>query len=187
MRLCAPCSRQWQTVRWARIGNVCPAYRRCRGFGCGNSRIASRPALYRAKTPRGFSRRRYLGAQAQGFAPTGDTSSAIHNSSVDFLKKAEFVYFARKKQKKEQGWAKQRGGYQLSGGRVFPTKHNSGLDGYALRKEQEEFFERRLAAGTDPDILRGQAMEAGASNVVRKDRVNRLEDAELEQSITGRD
>jgi hypothetical protein len=100
-----------------------------------------------------------LGAEAQGFNPTGRTNSAVHKSATDFLGKAEAVYFAKKKQK---GWALQPGGYQLSGGRVFPTKQNSGLDGYALRQEQEKFFERGLAEGKDPGRLRGQAAEAGS-------------------------
>jgi hypothetical protein len=101
-----------------------------------------------------------LGAEAQSFKPTGGTMSAVHKSAVDFLGQAEAVYFAKKK--KEQGWAKQPGGYQLSGGRVFPTKRNSGLDGYALRQEQEKFFERGLAEGKLPGQLRGQAAEAGS-------------------------
>jgi hypothetical protein len=100
-----------------------------------------------------------LGADAQGFTPAGDRNSLVHKSALDFLRKAEAIYFARKKQK---GWAVQQGGYQLSGGRVFPTKHNSGLDGYTLRQEQEKFFERGLAQGTPPDVLRGQAAEAGS-------------------------
>jgi len=37
-----------------------------------------------------------LGAEAQGFKPTGGTSSAVHKSAVDFLGKAERVYWARK-------------------------------------------------------------------------------------------
>jgi hypothetical protein len=53
----------------------------------------------------------------------------------------------------------------LSGGRVFPTKQNSGLDGYALRQEQEKFFERGLSEGKDPGVLRGQAAEAGSKRV----------------------
>jgi hypothetical protein len=103
-----------------------------------------------------------LGAEAQTFKPTGGTMSAVHKSAVDFLGQAAAVYFARKKKKKEQGWAVQPGGYQQSGGRVFPTKRNSGLGGYALRHEQEKFFERGLAEGKDPGYLRGQAAEAGS-------------------------
>jgi hypothetical protein len=38
-----------------------------------------------------------LGAEAQGFKPTGDRMSAVNSSAVDFLGKAEAVYFARKK------------------------------------------------------------------------------------------
>jgi hypothetical protein len=38
-----------------------------------------------------------LGAEAQGFKPTGGTMSAVHKSAVDFLGKAESVYWARKK------------------------------------------------------------------------------------------
>jgi hypothetical protein len=41
------------------------------------------------------------GADAQGFAPTGNTISAIQNSAADFLKSAEAVYFARKKKAAE--------------------------------------------------------------------------------------
>jgi hypothetical protein len=38
-----------------------------------------------------------LGAEAQGFKPTGGTMSAVHKSASDFLGKAESVYWARKK------------------------------------------------------------------------------------------
>jgi hypothetical protein len=100
-----------------------------------------------------------LGAQAQGFKPTGNVMSAVHRSMMDFLGKAEELYFARKK---ETGWATQPRGYQQSGGRVFPTKRNSGLDGYALRQEQEEFFTRGLSQGKLPGELRGQAAVAGS-------------------------
>jgi hypothetical protein len=103
-----------------------------------------------------------LGAQAQGFKPTGNIMSAVHKSTMDFLGKAEEVYFARKR---ETVWATQPGGYQQSGGRVFPTKKNSGLDGYALRQEQEGFFERGLAQGKTPEELRGQARVAGEGRV----------------------
>jgi hypothetical protein len=119
-----------------------------------------------------------LGAEAQGFKPAGGTMSAVHNSAVDFLAKAEAVYFARKKQ--SQGWATQKGGYQQSGGRVFPTKQNSGLDGYALRQEQEGFFKRGLAQGHDPEYLRGQASVAGEKRLTNPDR---LEDPELEAAL----
>ena len=40
-----------------------------------------------------------LGAEAQGFKPTGDRMSLVHKSAVDFLGQAEAVYFARKKAK----------------------------------------------------------------------------------------
>jgi hypothetical protein len=120
-----------------------------------------------------------LGAEAQGFKPTGDRMSKIHKSAMDFLGKAEEVYFAKKK--KEQGWATQPGGYQQSGGRVFPTKRNSGLDGYALRKEQEDFFTRGLAQGHDPGYLRGQARVAGEERTGGKP--DRLDDPELEAAL----
>ncbi len=120
-----------------------------------------------------------LGANAQSFAPTGDRLSLVHKSALDFLGKAEAVYFARKT--KEQGWAVQRGGYQLSGGRVFPTKRNSGLDGYALRKEQEDFFTRGLAQGQDPGYLRGQARVAGEGRTGSPP--DRLDDPELEAAL----
>ncbi|MEX0677908.1 MAG: hypothetical protein WD063_12580 [Pirellulales bacterium] len=119
-----------------------------------------------------------LGAEAQGFKPTGDRMSLVHKSAMDFLGKAEAVYFARKK--KEQGWAVQPRGYQQSGGRVFPTKRNSGLDGYALRKEQEDFFRRGLAQGHDPEYLRGQASVAGEGRTGHPDR---LDDPELEAAL----
>jgi hypothetical protein len=96
------------------------------------------------------------GAQAQGFLPTGTTSAEVHKSAVDFLGQAEAVYFARKRQASSS-----KGAYQNSGGRVFPTKKNSGLDGYALRQEQEKFFERGLSQGKTPEELRGQAHQAG--------------------------
>ncbi len=86
-----------------------------------------------------------LGAQAQDFKPTGDRMSAVHKSSVDFLGQAEAVYFARKKQKAGSLDASKPGAYRDSGGRVFPTEKNSGLKGEALRKEQEEFFERGIS------------------------------------------
>jgi 5-methylcytosine-specific restriction endonuclease McrA len=38
-----------------------------------------------------------LGAQAQGFKPTGDRMSLVHKSATDFLGNAEAVYFAKKK------------------------------------------------------------------------------------------
>jgi hypothetical protein len=38
-----------------------------------------------------------LGAEAQGFKPTGGTLSAVHKSATDFLGNAEAVYFAKKK------------------------------------------------------------------------------------------
>ena len=37
-----------------------------------------------------------LGAQAQRFAPTGGTMSAVHQSATDFMGKAESVYWAKK-------------------------------------------------------------------------------------------
>ena len=123
-----------------------------------------------------------LGAEAQGFKPTGGTMSAVHKSATDFLGKAEAVYFARKKE--AQGWATQPGGYQQSGGRVFPTKRNSGLDGYALRQEQEKFFERGLSEGKDPSYLRGQAAEAGSTRAGGNRRpADRLLDPEAEAAL----
>lgn len=122
-----------------------------------------------------------LGAEAQGFKPTGGAMSAVHKSATDFLGKAEAVYFARKK--KAQGWATQPGGYQQSGGRVFPTKRNSGLDGYALRQEQEKFFERGLWQGKSPEELRGQAKEAGLERIGRPGQPDRLEDPEVEAAL----
>jgi hypothetical protein len=122
-----------------------------------------------------------LGADTQGFSPTGDRLSLVHKSALDFLGKAEAVYFGKKK--KEQGWAKQPGGYQQSGGRVFPTKRNSGLDGYALRQEQEKFFERGLSQGKLPGELRGQAKEAGLERIGRSGQPDRLEDPEVEAAL----
>ena len=119
-----------------------------------------------------------LGAQAQGFKPTGNVMSAVHKLITDFLGKAEGVYFARKK---EKGWATQPGGYQQSGGRVFPTKQNSGLDGYALRQEQEEFFARGLSQGKLPGELRGQAATAGSKRANRPD--DHLIDPEVEAAL----
>jgi hypothetical protein len=52
-----------------------------------------------AEDARGIFETARLGAETQGFAPTGNTMSAVHNSAVDFLKKAEAVYFARKKKR----------------------------------------------------------------------------------------
>ncbi len=121
-----------------------------------------------------------LGSEAQGFQPSGSRMSEVHKSATDFLDRAEAVYFARKKKRqKELGWATQKGGYQLSDGRVFPTKHNSGLEGHALRQEQERFFERGLLAGKDPGELRGQAREAG----IPRTRDERLDDSEVEAAM----
>ena len=102
-----------------------------------------------------------LGAEAQGFKPTGGTMSAVHKSATDFLGKAEQVYFARKKKQAAPEPASLPGAYQQSGGRVFPTERNSGLTGDALAKEQEGFCERGLAQGKSPGELRGQASVAG--------------------------
>lgn len=122
-----------------------------------------------------------LGAEAQGFEPKGDHMALVHKSAVDFMGKAEAIYFARKK--KLQGWAKQAGGYETSGKRVFPTMRNSGLDGYALRQEQEKFFERGLAEGKQPGYLRGQAKEAGVERIGRPGQPDRLEDVEIEAAL----
>lgn len=122
-----------------------------------------------------------LGAEAQDFKPTGGTMSAAHKSATDFLGKAEQVYFARKKQ--EQSWSKQRGGYQQSGGRVFPTERNSGLRGEELRQEQEDFFERRLSDGVRPDELRGQAHEAGVERFKRDKLADAAAEAALQRAI----
>jgi hypothetical protein len=51
--------------------------------------------------------------------------------------------------------------YTNSGGRIFPTRANSGLTGDALRAEQKAFFNRGLAAGKTPWELRGQARVQG--------------------------
>ena len=126
---------------------------------------------------RGIFTTAVLGAEAQGFKPSGDRFSLVHKSAVDFLGKAEAVYFARKK---EKGWAVQPGGYQQSEGRVFPTKHNSGLDGYALRTEQEDLFKRGFAKGLDPGYLRGQVSVTGERRLTDPDR---LENPELEAAL----
>jgi hypothetical protein len=102
-----------------------------------------------------------LGAQAQGFKPTGGTMSAVHKSAADFLGKAEQVYFARRKKQAAPEPASLPGAYRQSGGRVFPTKQNSGLTGEALADEQERFCKRGLAQGKSPGELRGQASVAG--------------------------
>jgi hypothetical protein len=123
------------------------------------------------------------GAEAQQFKPTGDTSAAVHKSSVDFLGKAEsvYVYFAKKK---NEAWAKQPGGYQQSGGRVFPTEHNSGLTGAELRQEQDRFFERGVAEGKEDWHLRGQATNAGLKRRGSAHTPSdRLEDAEVEAAL----
>jgi hypothetical protein len=134
-----------------------------------------------AEDARGIFETARLGAETQGFAPMGSTMSAVHNSAVDFLKKAEAVYFARKKKNEE--WARQRGGYQQSGGRVFPTEHNSGLTGPELRQEQEKFFERGLADGREDWYLRGQASNAGLTRRGTPGRDDRLEDPEAEAAL----
>jgi len=122
-----------------------------------------------------------LGAEAQGFKSTANAQSTVHKDIVDFLDKAEAVYFARKQ---SEEWARQPGGYQKSGGRVFPTKKNSGLDGPALRQEQERFFERGLEAGNEDWYLRGQASNAG---LTRRGSAgtpsDRLEDSEVEAAL----
>ncbi len=99
-----------------------------------------------------------LGAQAQGFKPTGNIMSAVHKSMMDFLGKAEAVYFARKK---ETGWAKQSGGYQEVGGMCLPDEEKlRPRRSRVFCQEQEKFFDRGLAEGKDPGYLRGQADEA---------------------------
>jgi hypothetical protein len=123
------------------------------------------------------------GAEAQEFKPTGDTSAAVHKSSVDFLGKAETVYFAKKKKKTESPAASRPGAYRNSGGRVFPTEKNSGLTGEALRKQQEGFFERGISQGKTPEELRGQAQAAGLERIGRQDPPDRLEDADVEAAL----
>jgi hypothetical protein len=103
-------------------------------------------------------------------------------SMMDFLAKAEAVYFARKKQNEE--WAKQAGGYQKSDGRVFPTELNSGLRGAELRQEQEKFFERGIEAGKEDWYLRGQARNAGLKRSGSAGTPSdRLDDAEVEAAL----
>jgi hypothetical protein len=123
-----------------------------------------------------------LGAEAQGFKPTGNTGVVVHTSIMDSLGKAEAVYFARKK-KAAPTRASLPGAYQQSGGRVFPTKRNSGLNGEALRNEQEKFFERGLLQGKPTEELRGQAHEAGLERVGREGQPDSLEDPEVEAAL----
>jgi hypothetical protein len=55
--------------------------------------------------------------------------------------------------------------------------------GYALRQEQEKFFERGLSQGKDPGELRGQAKEAGLERVGRIGEPDRLEDPDVEAAL----
>jgi len=57
--------------------------------------------------------------------------------------------------------ASQPGAYVNSGGLVFPTRRNSGLEGDALRGAQEAFTRVRLLEGQPVGVVRGQAREAG--------------------------
>lgn len=122
-----------------------------------------------------------LGAEAQTFKPAGNTHAAVRDSMMDFLGKAEAVYFARKKAKEPD--AAKAGAYQQSGRRVFPTEKNSGLKGEALRKEQEDFFERGLSEGKTADELRGQAHVAGVGRSGRMSQPDRLDDHEIEAAL----
>jgi hypothetical protein len=125
-----------------------------------------------------------LGAEAQGFKPTGDTMSAVHKSAVDFLGQAEAVYFAKRSKKKAAPEpASLPGAYRQSGGRVFPTERNSGLTGDALHKEQEKFCERGLAQGKSPGELRGQASVAGLGRGGGTKQPDHIEDPEAEAAL----
>lgn len=53
------------------------------------------------------------------------------------------------------------GAFVDSGGRVFPTRRNSGLSGTALRASQESFARIRLLEGNPVETIRGQAGQAG--------------------------
>ena len=82
-----------------------------------------------------------LGAEAQGFKPTGGTMSAVHKSAVDFLGKAEAIYFARKKKDAE-----------VEGAEAKPVR----VTGEALAKARREFEGMKPSlwkeeAGKNPD------------------------------------
>jgi hypothetical protein len=71
-----------------------------------------------------------LGAEAQGFKPTGGTMSAVHKSATDFLGRADAVYFARKKKAAEAGGKTDAGNAEAKPERVT---------GEALAKARKEF------------------------------------------------
>jgi hypothetical protein len=123
-----------------------------------------------------------LGAEAQKFKPTGNTMAAVHKTIMGFLDQAEAVYFARKKKVGAYD-ASAPGAYRQSGGRVFPTAKNSGLNGHALRVEQGRFFERGLAEGKTAEALRGQAHEAGIGRTGNPKQPDRLDDLEIEAAL----
>jgi hypothetical protein len=67
--------------------------------------------------------------------------------------------------------ASQPGAYVSSGGRVFPTRRNSGLSGDALRAEQEAFAARAAQNGKLIGQVRGQSQESGLTRLSKPDRL----------------
>ena len=76
-----------------------------------------------------------LGAEAQGFKPTGDRMSAVHKSATDFLASAEAVYFAKKKKATNSAAATPTGQDANAADAKAPTERVAG----------EEFKRRRRA------------------------------------------
>jgi hypothetical protein len=85
-----------------------------------------------------------LGAEAQGFRPTGGTMSAVHQSATGFLGKAEAIYFARKKEaagaKGDADAKDARATPQLITGEALATARREfeGMKRQLWRKEAEE-------------------------------------------------
>jgi RHS repeat-associated protein len=99
-------------------------------------------------------------------APAGRVSDNVAGPSSNTVQQNRYWWRGRYSTP-----ASQPGAYQASGGKVFPTRRNSGLGGEALRREQQAFAERRLAEGHPVEVVRGQAREAGLTSLGRNERL----------------
>jgi hypothetical protein len=96
-----------------------------------------------------------LGAEAQGFKPTGDTMSAVHKSAVDFLGKAEAVYFARKK-KPADAMARQAKPERVTGEELAKRRREFNAMRPKLWKEEAEKNPQKYTTEQLDQIRRGE-------------------------------